>query len=447
MRLIEPRPVSPDTVGEFLRLLGPDRAARMVEAAALLRERLDGGTLWHVNSTDAGGGVAEMLHVLVPLYRALGVPVRWAVVEGDERFFDITKRLGSLVYGSEAESDLLSPAEVDVYLAHLAGQAAELRVVVGPADTVLLHDHQTAGLAPVLPAAAVHWRCHVGVDEPTSGSVAGWAVIAALLDRTDGVVFSIERHVPAELDGHPVAIVPPVLWPFSPKNRPIADEELPGLLDRCGLDGDDLPGHVVADGPWDPQAPLVVQVSRWDRLKDMHGVLTGFARSVPEARLALIGPDPDGIPDDVEQAHWFTVCHAAWQSLPGVVRARIRLVCLPMDDLDDNAVLVNAAQRAATVVTQKSLAEGFGLTVTEAMWKSRAVVASAVGGIATQIRHRRTGLLLDDPYNLQGFAALVGAVTGGAVDGAALGAGAHATVRDHYLPDSDVLAMQRLLAS
>ncbi|MFI7278070.1 glycosyltransferase [Streptomyces sp. NPDC049879] len=446
MHVIDTPAMPPATRDAFLTLIGPERADRLQDAARRLRRRLDGGTLWHVNSTAAGGGVAEMLHVLVPFYRALGVPVRWAVVDGDPAFFDTTKRLGNLAYGSVQDADRLRPGDLDGYTRHLAAEADRLRTVLGPADVLLLHDHQTAGLVPGLSSvtAGVHWRCHVGVDAPTPGSREAWAALAPLLEKADGVVFSVRRHIPEELAHHRAAVIPPVLWPFAPKNEPLPADRLPGLLERCGLGPGDAPGYVLADGPRDPAAPLVVQVSRWDRLKDMHAVLTGFA-AVPDAHLALIGPDPASIPDDIEQAHWFEVCRAAWTALPPGVRRRTRLVCLPMHDLDDNARLVNAAQRAAGLVVQKSLAEGFGLTVTEAMWKARPVVGSAVGGIADQIDHGRTGLLLDDPHDLAAFARLVTDVTGGAVDGAALGRRARARVHGAYLPDSDLLAVTGLL--
>ncbi|MFD7508444.1 glycosyltransferase [Streptomyces sp. NPDC059853] len=449
MQVIDTPAMRPATLDAFLTLIGPERAGRLRDAARRLRGGLDGGTLWHVNSTATGGGVAEMLYVLVPLYRALGVPTRWAVVDGDTAFFDITKRLGNLAYGSTADADLLRPGDLEGYTGHLAGEAEELRAVLRPGDVLLLHDHQTAGLVPLLSAetAGIYWRCHVGVDEPTDGSRRAWAALAPLLDKANGVIFSVAAHLPAELSGHRVAIIPPVLWPFAPKNQHLPAGQLPGLLDRCGLGGPGtVPGYVLADGHRDPAEPLVVQVSRWDRLKDMHAVLTGFG-AVPDAQLALIGPDPASIPDDIEQAHWFDVCRTTWTALPDRLRHRTRLVCLPMHDLDDNARLVNAAQRAADVVVQKSLAEGFGLTVTEAMWKARPVVGSAVGGIAAQIEHGATGLLLDDPHDLAAFAALVTRLTSGATDGAALGRRARARVHDAYLPDTDLRAVTGLLCA
>src|SRR5207237_9989532 len=157
---------------------------------------------------------------------------------------------------------------------------------------------------------------------------------------------------------------------------------------------------------------LVVQVSRWDRLKDPAGVLDGFARHVPQrtqAQLVLAGPDPVAVADDPDGAAVFAQVESAWRALPAATRSLVHLIGLPMEDADENAVIVNALQRRADVVVQKSLAEGFGLTVSEAMWKARPVVASRVGGIEDQVEHERSGILIDDPQDLKGFgSAIVG---------------------------------------
>jgi trehalose synthase len=167
--------------------------------------------------------------------------------------------------------------------------------------------------------------------------------------------------------------------------------------------------HVLREGPAPSTAqPLVAQVSRWDRLKDMPGVMRGFVvatRDLPHVHLALVGPDVSGVSDDPDGAAVYEECAAEWRTLPAAVRRRIALVTLPMDDVEENAAMVNAIQRHATVVVQKSLREGFGLTVTEAMWKRRPIVASRVGGIQDQITHDVHGLLVSDPGDVDEFAA------------------------------------------
>jgi trehalose synthase len=179
----------------------------------------------------------------------------------------------------------------------------------------------------------------------------------------------------------------------------------------------------------------VVQVSRWDRLKDPLGVMQAFAEHVPtdsRAHLALAGPDVEAVADDPEGAEVLAEVTAAWQDLPTEVRRRVHLLGLPMDDADENAAIVNALQRRSDVVVQKSLAEGFGLTVSEAMWKGRPVVASAVGGIQDQIEDERTGYLVD-PRDLDAFGRRVAALLDDPPTAERIGGAAQARVRDHFL--------------
>jgi trehalose synthase len=225
-------------------------------------------------------------------------------------------------------------------------------------------------------------------------------------------------------------IVAPSIDPLSPKNQYMDEATVRSILGHTGLvdaaDGngarsfcrsDGTIGHVerradvLRSGPppsWD--APLVVQVSRWDRLKDPLGVLEGFTRifngaDPGGAHLVLAGPDARAVTDDPEGAEVYGEVEALWKSLTDRLRSRVHLANLPMDDLQENAAMVNALQRHSAIVVQKSLREGFGLTVTEAMWKERAMVASAVGGIQDQIEHGVNGYLLRDPSDLDGYAA------------------------------------------
>ncbi|HEV8560490.1 MAG TPA: glycosyltransferase [Actinophytocola sp.] len=452
-------------LAEFERLIGGDRMRRLREAAAEIRDRVGDGTLWHVNSTTSGGGVAEMLHTLLPLYHSLGVRAGWLAIGGDDRFFALTKRLGTALYGTADGGGPLGTAQRDGYLRALAGQAREIASIAGPKDILLLHDHQTAGLARLLDrkVAATYWRCHVGVDESTPAAAAAWEFLTPLLDSTRGLVFSVPRHVPRHLRRRRVAILPPFISPFSLKNCALDRPTMTACLARCGLAATVPPAtttrvrtpsgpvalrhpvRVITSGAPRPGEPLLTQVSRWDRLKDMHGVLNSFGSGAGDGYLALVGPDPSAIPDDVEQNAWFDKCRSAWNALPSGRRRRVALICLPMADLHENAVLVNAIQRAADVVVQKSLAEGFGLTVTEAMWKSRIVVASAVGGIREQITHGQDGLLVDDPHDEAAFGALLAAAAGHASRGSPLGARAHRRVLRDYLPDREIVTTARLL--
>ena len=195
--------------------------------------------------------------------------------------------------------------------------------------------------------------------------------------------------------------------------------------------------------------PIVLQASRWDRLKDMPGVLTGFAEGivpVSDAHLVLAGPEVDGVADDPEAGRVLEDCRARWHSLGSAARERIHLVNVPMADPDEAATIVNALQRHATVVVQKSLAEGFGLTVTEAMWKARPVVATAVGGIVDQVVSGQTGWLLDDPYDLGRLADTVGALLADPADADRMGERGRERVRTHFLADRHLAQWARLFA-
>ena len=228
----------------------------------------------------------------------------------------------------------------------------------------------------------------------------------------------------------------------------MADGDLEGPVDFVRRDG--TPGMVrshrssgglLLDGdPPSVDVPVVVQVSRWDGLKDMAGVMEGFALALEDddlcgAHLMLAGPDTSGVSDDPEGAAVLGQCREEWEHLPRAVRGRVHLASIPMDDADENAIIVNALQRHAAVVVQKSLVEGFGLTVTEAMWKGRPVVASRVGGIQDQITDGRNGLLVDDPYDIEECAGLLGRVLADPGLAARLGAAAHARVLEEFLGD------------
>jgi trehalose synthase len=212
-----------------------------------------------------------------------------------------------------------------------------------------------------------------------------------------------------------------------------------------------LKANIVREGgPLAPDVPLVVQVSRWDRLKDMAGVLRAFVEGHVGAEtgghLLLAGPDVAGVSDDPEGKEVLAECTALWESLPSDARSTASLVSLPMTDLEQNAAIVNALQRHAAVVAQKSLREGFGLTVSEAMWKETPVVGSAVGGIQDQVRDGVDGLLIDDPHDLPAFGAAVGSLLVEPVRARTMGKAAHERVRDNFLADRDLGQWMELLA-
>jgi trehalose synthase len=266
-----------------------------------------------------------------------------------------------------------------------------------------------------------------------------------------------------------VFVIPPSIDPFSAKNQPTSAEAIDAILHYVGLlEGtgpepvaaftreDGSPGRVdrhvdvLQTGPPPPaDARLVVQVSRWDPLKDMAGVMTAFAQHVDgtgRTHLLLAGPVVTGVADDPEGAATFEHCIEVWRRLPHAERSRIHLACLPMHDADENAAIVNAIQRHAAVITQKSLAEGFGLTVAEAMWKGKPIVASAVGGIVDQIVSGEHGLLVDDPRDPVEFGAAVRRLLDDPTYAAELGVNAQRRATEEFLGDRHLAQYAQLFA-
>jgi trehalose synthase len=458
---------------DLVRLAGvlPAARARQLERAAdEARHAFSGRVVWHVSSTASGGGVAEMLKTLLAYAQGAGVENRWLVLDGDPAFFAVTKRLHNMLHGEAGDGGPLADAEREQYTATLSRNLPELISRVAPRDIVMLHDPQAAGLAAAVrrTGARVVWRCHVGADASNALTEAAWDFLHPFLRDVDAFVFSRRAYAPAWAADERLHEIPPSIDPFSPKNRDLDPPFVTQVLSRVGLlaapDGaeplrfsrmDGTVGEVrsrrgssglVLDGPPPSvDTPLVVQVSRWDRLKDMAGVMEGFAQLVAAEtgeqaatggpHLMLVGPESAGVADDPEGIGVLSECKVLWAGLPERIRRRIHLAAIPMDDLEENALIVNAIQRHARVVVQKSLAEGFGLTVTEAMWKARPVVASRVGGIQDQIRDRREGLLLSDPTDLGAFATALRGLLADQVMAARLGAAARQRVLDQYVGD------------
>jgi trehalose synthase len=398
-----------------------------VEGAADALGRLHGRSVINVNTTAAGGGVAEMLHVLLGYTRGLGIDTRWIVVEGGPEFFEVTKRLHNHLYGAAGDGGELAGEAHEIYERTLRAQADDLAAHAREGDMILLHDPQTAGLAAFAQklGCKVVWRCHVGTDEANEHTRIGWNFLRPYLDgHVDHYVFSEERFAPEWVSREHLTVIWPSIDPFAPKNQYLDDETVEAILTHVGLIAgrrgetifertDGSPGRVermcdiVRTGPSPaPDVPILVQVSRWDTMKDMGGVMEAFARYVDSGRraqLVLAGPVVSAVADDPEGGQVLEDCWNQWRQLPHAVRSRVQLVCLPMDDLEENAVIVNALQRHATVVAQKSFAEGFGLTAAEAMLKGTPVIASAVGGLVDQVVDGESGLLIQDPHDLAEF--------------------------------------------
>jgi trehalose synthase len=439
----------------FQNVLPADSLARFERTIAQGHELLDGRTVWTVNSTARGGGVAEMLRSLIGYVRGAGLDARWVVIGGDAEFFRITKRLHNRLHGAD-DGGPLGEQERAHYERFTAAQAERLAQRLRPADVVLLHDPQTAGMIPRLVAQGVPviWRAHIGLDMPNDLAREAWRFLIPYVERADAYVFSRPTHAWEGLDRAKLTVIAPSIDAFSPKNQAMAFTGVTAVLRASGLAADhhhpsravferldgstgrvERSARMIEEHALRLDTPLVAQVSRWDRLKDPLGVLAGFVEHVhadEDPHLLLAGPDVTAVADDPEGAEVLAEVEAAWRELPRAARRRVHLALLPMDDVDENAVIVNALQRRADVVVQKSIAEGFGLTVAEAMWKGRPVVATAVGGIQDQIEDGNTGLLVA-PHDLAAFGERVSALLADPHAAERMGVAAQACVRDRFL--------------
>ena len=463
--------MSPLPLMRYRELLDEEDWNALIEAWKDSGKALRGRVVWNINSTALGGGVAEMLHSLLPYIRGAGVDARWMVITAKPPFFEVTKRLYNMVQGDAGDKGQLGEQERAIYDKTISLNAEQLLSAIQSQDIVILHDPPTAGLVKPIKekGAGVVWRCHVGTDTPNEFSRAGWSFLLPYVDAADAYIFSCRSFIPDGIDRSRVEVIPPSIEAFSPKNQDMDPAVVRGILHHAGLVRGEVPkggfpiftrqdgsparvdhkAEVIRAGPPpDFETPLIVQVSRWDRLKDPKGVLVGFtehAASLCDAHLVLAGPAVHSVSDDPEGAQALSETLMIWRSLPQAIQKRCHLASLPMQDVEENAAMVNALQRHGTVLVQKSLQEGFGLTVTEAMWKARPVVASAVGGVREQIEDGVSGLLLPDAADLLHFGETVLRPLKDADLAKRLGDGARQRVRKTFLNNRHLVQYVGLL--
>ncbi|MFJ8745140.1 glycosyltransferase [Embleya sp. NPDC127516] len=451
-------------------VVGAERLAEVRGALREARERLDGREVWHVSDNPTRGGVAELLRATLPHMRGEGIDTRWATIEGSRAFRALTKALYYRMCGvaAHAHEDPPTPEGGRALYERMSRAAAErLLGVMGRRSVVVLHDHQTAGLIPYLREAGctVLWQCHIGAPLHAEPAGPAWQFLRRYLSAAHGFIASYDGALPVGLPDVPVRILSPSINPLSPKNLPLRPAvDTSRLMARIGVfrepsgaDADPSGGFAFADpllrhtaridrhaGALPAGTPLVTQVSRWDRVKDIPGVIEAFTDHVdPDfgAHLLLVGPRAAG---DAQAEQVLAECREARErrrNRPG----RVHLVEIPTDHPTEHALTINAIQRCSTVVIQKSLAEGFGLTVSEAAWKGRPVIASPVGGIRQQIRHGRSGLLLNHPHDLPGLGAGIDRLLADPAYARELGDNGRRHVRTNFLTDSGVLGFARIL--
>ncbi len=441
------------------RPLDPEAYETTERVLARMRERLEGQAIWHVNSSE-GDGIADILRSVLSYLRDGGIDARWLVVRGDGEFHRIVRRIHNNLYGSAGDGGPLGEAEREAFERFTAGCAEEVTERMRPGDVVFLHDGTTARLVDEAKrrGATVIWRSHIGVDSVNEHVERARAFLAPYLHAADGWMFSRPEYAWPGLQPARMATIPPSLDPFSPKNQELAMGSVFAILDRIGLTASGInasAGFVRLDGsegrvdtvatidqlePLPSDAELLVQAAGWERLKDPLGVLDCFADHCPDSRfnLVLAGPAAAGLDDGGEDDAVIAELRERLASLPDGTRRRVHLVQLGSEDHDESAAIVNAIQRRADIVVQKSLAEGFGLSVTEAMWKGKPIVGSAVGGIRDQITDGENGLLVEEPQDLAAFGAAITKLLSEPQLRTMLGAAARRKVVERYLTSEHV---------
>ena len=360
--MLQPVSVGHKSLGDYRHLIG--RA--LVEEINSLAEPLQGKRVLHVSATALGGGVSEILYALVPLMRDAGLEADWHIVLGREEFFNVTKLMHNALQGNPQG---LTEEDWEIYDRYNQLNARELE---GEYDYVIIHDPQPAALRKYLPDAPGRWvwRCHIDLSTPNMPVLER---MVPLIEPYDAKVFHLDSYVPSGVDGR-VEIVPPAIDPLSPKNMALSPEDAAFVCDQFGVDVD---------------RPLICQVSRFDPWKDPLGVIDAYRivkEQIESVQLALVGSMAT---DDPEGWDFFqrTIEHASGDE-------DIKI----LNNLNNvGAIEVNAFQSQADVILQKSLREGFGLTISEALWKVRPTIAGNVGGIPLQIQDGVSGFLVNTP--------------------------------------------------
>ncbi len=339
-------------INEYIPIVGQS----VIDDLKLLGEKLKSKVVQHINSTPVGGGVAEILNRMVPLLRELGVDTRWDVIKGGEQFFEVTKKFHNALHGRAEE---ISDRDFEIFM---ETSRQNLENVNTYGDIVFVHDPQPIALVKKKSDNKWLWRCHVDVSNPNEKV---WEFLMDFIVKYDSAVFS----APAFSPKLPIRqfLIPPSIDPISDKNKELPQETIDSVLRKYNIKKD---------------KPIITQISRFDRLKDPAGVIEAYlqVKKYINCQLVLAGGTAEDDPEGLEVLS--EVKEKAKED------ADIHILLLSQNDIE-----VNALQRASDVIVQKSLKEGFGLTVAEALWKSKPVVASNVGGIPLQIKHKYSGLL------------------------------------------------------
>jgi trehalose synthase len=362
--LLQPVGVGHKSLADYTHLVGRP----LIEEIRTLAEELSGLKVLHLSATAFGGGVSEILYTLVPLMRDVGVEAEWQVIIGREEFFNATKLLHNALQGNPQDLDA---EEWHIYEKFNEINAGELS---GDWDVIIVHDPQPLAIRRHVPQKSKHWvwRCHIDLSTPNEATLGR---LVPYIEEYDGSVYHLDRYVPNGLDGRvPIHLLPPAIDPLSPKNMALSPEDAAFVCDQFGVDVD---------------RPLICQVSRFDPWKDPLGVIDAYrivTEEMPDVQLALVGSMAT---DDPEGWQFF---NSTLEYAGGDTDIKI------LNNLNQvGSIEVNAFQSQADVMIQKSTREGFGLTVSEALWKARPFIGGDVGGIPLQVQDGITGYLVSSP--------------------------------------------------
>lgn len=367
-----------------------------LEELKILADKLSGKTVQNINSTYIGGGVAEILSRMVPFLNELGVNAKWSVIKGDNEFFYITKKFHNALHGKKVE---FKDGEFEYFLEVNRKNSEELDL---SGDIIFVHDPQPVALIQKRNEVGEKWiwRCHIDISNPDEKV---WSFIKDYVERYDAAVFSAPNF--AKMLKIRMFLIYPSIDPLSNKNKELSEDQINAVLEKYGID---------------KKKPIILQVSRFDYLKDPVGVIRAFemVRKTMPCQLILAGGTAT---DDPESDKVLAEVREIAGKNPD-----IHILLLP----PDSDIEINALQRAATVIVQKSIKEGFGLTVTEALWKGKPLVASAVGGIVLQVKHKITGLLC---HSIEGAAYAIRTLLTNPEYAQWLGRNGHAHVKQNFL--------------
>lgn len=365
----------------------------VIEDLRLLARKLEGKTIQHINSTAIGGGVAEILNRMVPLLKELGVNTVWDVIKGGTQFFEVTKKFHNALHGKTEE---ITKSDFEIFLETSQKNIEELNIY---GNIVFIHDPQPIAMVEKRGDNKWIWRCHIDLSDPDKSV---WKFLHDFIIKYDASVFSspsFSRELPIRQ-----FLISPSIDPLSDKNKELPEDVIDSVLNKYG----------IVQGK-----PIITQISRFDRLKDPIGVIEMYkkVKKYIDCQLILAG---GGATDDPEGVQVLEETKERAGKDPD-----IHILLLPQNDIE-----INALQRASTVIVQKSIKEGFGLTVSEALWKSKPVVASYAGGIPLQIAHKYSGLLC---RSIDGAAFAVKQLLNSPAYAEKLGKNGHEHIKNNFL--------------